>query len=444
MVATRPSAINTRLLLDSLWVLSTRVALRAANFVVFLLLARALSVAEFGFYGYVTATATVLSVAFDLGLRQSVAYVAGHDPRLRPAAVTHMLALASALGLVAAMACWAALASAGYGENYGPLILLGAAGTAPMLMLRTGQGAFLGGGQLGRLNATELVSRVVLLGATAALFLGHALDIAAALWVLVLAHAAAVLWLLHQLKADLDLRSLVSLPLVRTLLRRGIVFASGILLMLLMGRVGIWIVAAKLGDHGVGLWFGVQRLGEMLVEVATAVGLVLFSHGVRSPDAELAARDAVRTARLVTACMVLVGVATGLLARPFLDLFLGHAYAAQTAPFRIVMLGTVASCFNVMLYPTLGSQGLARWGVAAYLLGCGAAFAITLALIGPLGLIGAALGSLIAQALVTATFLVAYARRFGFHPASVLLPQREDLEAILALARRRLRRGRRG
>ena len=443
MVKARPSALNTRLLVDSLWVLSTRVALRAANFVVFLLLARALSVAEFGFYGYVTATATVLSVAFDLGLRQSVAYVAGHDPRLRPAAVTHMLTLASALALVAAMACWAALASAGYGQAYGALILVGAAGTAPMLLLRTGQGAFLGGGQLGRMNATELVSRVVLLGGTAALFLAQALDITAALWILVLAHGAAVLWLVLQLRADLDLRSLVDLPLVRTLFRRGIVFASGILLMLLMGRVGIWVVAAKLGDHGVGLWFGVQRLGEMLVEVATSVGVVLFSHGVRSPDAELAARDAVRTARLVTACMVLAGLVTGVFARPFLDMFLGHAYAAQAGPFRIVMLGTVASCFNVMLYPTLGSQGLARWGVAAYLIGCIAALVITLALTGPLGLTGAALGSLIAQALVTATFLIAYRRRFGFHPAAVLVPQREDLAAIVVLARRRLGRGRR-
>lgn len=428
--------MSTRLLIDSAWTLGTRIALRGANFLAFLVLARALSVQDFGFYGWVAATTTVLSVAFDLGLRQSTAYLAGHEPGRRAAAITHTLAMALGLGALAAVATWAALRGAGYASTYGDLAVLAAVNAWPMLVLRTGQGAFLGGGQLVRLNATELVSRVVLLAGTVGLYLAGALDLAASLWVLLAAHLAAGGWLLIQLRGDITPRTLVDGALIRELLARGATFAAGILLLLVMGRVGIWIVGAQLGDTALGLWFGVQRLGEMLVEVATAVGMVLFSHGIRAADPEQGARDAVRVARLVTTVMVVIALVVGVAAGPFLSLFLGPAYAVEATAFRSVMLGTVAACFNAMLYPTLGSLGLARWGVAAYAVGCSAAAVATLTLLPPLGLTGAAVAYAGSQVLVTAVLLVAYRRRFGLRVATILLPQREDAAVVAKLVRR--------
>src|SRR3712207_8814729 len=98
--------------------------------------------------------------------------------------------------------------------------------------------------------------------------------------------------------------------------------------MILMGRIGIWLVNALLGPEALGLYFGVQRLGEMLVEVATAVGVVIFSHGVRNLDQRAAAVDAVRIPRLVTPCMALLGLLALVWARPVLPLFLGAPHAA--------------------------------------------------------------------------------------------------------------------
>ncbi|MFO1074866.1 MAG: hypothetical protein U1E17_19670, partial [Geminicoccaceae bacterium] len=72
------------MLVDSLWVLSTRLVMRAANFVVFVLLARSLDVGAFGFYGYVMSTALILAVAFDIGLRQSGAWLIGQEPETGP------------------------------------------------------------------------------------------------------------------------------------------------------------------------------------------------------------------------------------------------------------------------------------------------------------------------------------------------------------------------
>ena len=120
------------MLVDSLWVLGTRFLLRGANFLIFLLLARALTVGEFGFYGYLMSTAVVLSVGFDLGLRQSTASLLGQAaPGERAAVVTHMLALWLLLALLATLATYGILVGGGYAATYGPVALVAAFGTAP-------------------------------------------------------------------------------------------------------------------------------------------------------------------------------------------------------------------------------------------------------------------------------------------------------------------------
>ena len=150
------------------------------------------------------------------------------------------------------------------------------------------------------------------------------------------------------------------------MLRYGGELWIAMLLLILLGRIGFWIVSWQLGEDALGLYFGSQRLGEILVEVATAVGIVIFSYGVRATDIRASALDAIRIARLVTALMALVALVAWLLARPLLGLVLGPDYAAEPGAFRLVMLGALANSYTTMLYPCLSAQGLARWGIAAF------------------------------------------------------------------------------
>ena len=162
--------MHAAMLVDSLWVLLTRLVMRAANFAVFLLLARSLGVAEFGFYGYVMSTALVLAIAFDLGLRQSGAWLIGQEPAADRAVTTHLMTLWLVLGSLGVLACWLMLEAGGYVAGYGALALVAALNVAPMLCLRTGQGVFLGRGDLGSLNRSELISRAIMLSGTIGLW----------------------------------------------------------------------------------------------------------------------------------------------------------------------------------------------------------------------------------------------------------------------------------
>ncbi len=435
--------MHKALLVDSLWVLLTRLVMRAANFAVFLVLARSLGVDEFGFYGYVMSTALVLAIAFDLGLRQSGAWLIGQEPDADAAVTTHLLTLWLLLGSIGVLVCWLMLQAGGYVAGYGILALVAALNVLPMLCLRVGQGVFLGRGDLGRLNRSELISRAVMLGGTLGLWAAGLLDVGTAIWVLLAAHALAAAYLLLQVRAAIRPGTLFQRALVARMLRYGAELWVAMLLLILLGRIGFWVVSWQLGEHALGLYFGSQRLGEILVEVATAVGIVIFSHGVRATDIKSSALDAIRIARLVTALMALVAVAAMLLARPVLTLTLGPDYAVEPQAFQLVMLGALANSFTTMLYPCLSAQGLARWGIGAFAFGSAVAAMAFYLLTPPLGLAGAGLAYALAQVAAVAVIVYAYRRRFGFSIGQILLPQAEDARAVGEIAHSALRRLRR-
>ena len=427
--------MNIAMLLDSLWVLLTRLVMRAANFAVFVLLARSLTVGEFGFYGYVMSTALVLAIAFDLGLRQSGAWVIGQEPAADSAVTTHLMALWLLLGAAGVLACWLMLEAGGYVAGYGPLALVAALNVAPMLCLRTGQGVFLGRGDLGRLNRSELISRAVVLAGTIGLWALGLLDLATAIWVLLAAHVAAAVYLLWQVSGAIRPATLFQPALVARMFRYGGELWIAILLLILLGRIGFWVVSWQLGEDALGIYFGSQRLGEILVEVATAVGIVIFSYGVRATDIKASALDAIRIARLVTALMAVVALVALMLARPLLGLVLGEDYAAEPGAFRLVMIGALANSYTTMLYPCLSAQGLARWGIAAFATGSLVAAVAFWLLTPPLGLAGAGLAYALAQIAAVVVIVIAYRRRFGFAVGKILLPQREDARALREIAR---------
>ena len=90
------------------------------------------------------------------------------------------------------------------------------------------------------------------------------------------------LYLLWQIRGGIAPGTLFQAALVARMLRYGAELWIAMLLLILLGRIGFWIVSWQLGEEALGLYFGSQRLGEILVEVATAVGIVIFSYGVRA------------------------------------------------------------------------------------------------------------------------------------------------------------------
>lgn len=426
------------MLLDSLWVLLTRLVQRGANLLVLMLLARALTPAELGLYGYVVSTGLVLSVAFDLGLRQGAAAVIGQAPEEAGTFAGPLLLLWAALALAASAAAWAMMAWGGLGEAGLAALVLAVVAIAPMLLVRMAQGVFLGTGELRRLNQSELVSRAVLLILTLLLWALGRLDLTAALALLALSQLAAAAYVVAALAPRLDWRQVLDLAVARTLLRRGMGFVGAILLMILSGRIGVWLVGWLASPEATGSYFAVLRLAEMLVEVATAVGVVVFSRGVRMADDGEAARATAGVARMVTACMAGGAAIAAVSAAEVLTLVMGSGFADAAPALRWALAGAVASCLVMILYPGLSSRGQAKVGVGVFGLAVLVNTVLALALIPYFGVPGAAAGFAAGQWSAAALTGRIYRRLYGIGWAELLLPRPADLAPIgRRLSRRR-------
>ncbi|HMR33171.1 MAG TPA: lipopolysaccharide biosynthesis protein [Geminicoccaceae bacterium] len=425
------------MMLDAFWVLLTRFVQRGANLLVLMMLARALTPVELGFYGYVVSTSLVLTVAFDLGLRQGAAAALGKAPERAGPLTSQLVLLWCGLAALASSAAWAMMAWGGLAEAGPAAMALAVLAIAPMLLVRMGQGIFLGTGELRRLNQSELVSRAILLVLTLLLWWRDLLDLDAALALMALSQLASAAYVLVALRRGLAWRHFGEWSAAGELLRQGWGFFGAILLMILSGRIGVWAVGWLASPAETGSYFAVLRLAEMLVEVATAVGVVVFSRGVRAGRDREAAVASAGVARLVTFVMACAALAAGAMAGPVLTVVMGDGFGHAAGALRWMLGGAVASCLVMILYPALSSRGHARSGVWLF----GAAVAVNgllaLALVPPLGLDGAAMAFAGGQATAALAILFVYRRSCGLDWRELLLPRRQDFAWIGKLLRRR-------
>ncbi len=432
---------QSSMFIDSMWVMGSRFIQRGANFIVLILLARALSVAEFGYYGYVLATLLMLSVLFDLGLRQALAREIGKDGADQAAIIRDLYRLWLGLGLALTLATAAlmyAFAPAHGGDALLVPVLCAALAAAPTLFVRMGQGVLLGQGRMRALNASEVTARGVLLAGTALLWLLGMLGLVEALALLLLSTlvSAVVLW--RQIRPEARPTRPWSTRANAAALRGGLGFLFGALALIMLGRVGVWVLGAVLPAEELGLYVGVMRVAEMVAEIATAVGVVIFSHGVRGGDDAKAIEATAQTARTVTAIMGLTALGGALLAEQIIGIVLGSAYLPAVPAFRVCLLGAVLACQSLMLYPALSSRGLPWLGAVVMLPATAVAGLAAWYLGAQYGLIGAASAYALGQATAMVGFIVLFRRRFGLAWGATLLPRREDAAGLVAFVKRRL------
>ncbi|MEZ5904961.1 MAG: oligosaccharide flippase family protein [Geminicoccaceae bacterium] len=431
--------MHPTMLLDACRVVATRLTMRAANFVVFLILARSLTPAEFGAYGYIVASVLMLSVIADLGLRQATAAAIG-EGRDEARLLAQLVLIWLVLGSVAVLAMHLAIQLVGLLDDTA-LLWTAALVAAPALFMRTWQGIFLGRGQIAALNRSELASRAVLLLGTAVLAAGGWLALQTIVWLLLLSYLVGSLVVLTDVAPRLAAADFRAPAIAIGLLRRGLGFAAGIIAMIMLGRVGVWIVGGLLSADDLGRYFGLMRLAEMVAEIATAVGMVIFSHGVRRTGERAAAvADTLRLTRLVGALMALVSVVILALAEPLLALALGPAYAGAADAFRLMVVGALAGCYGMMLFPGLSSQGEEKLGALIFVVGTATAALLAFVLTARHGLTGAALAMALAQGVTLVGFLLAYRRAFGVAIQDALLPRAEDFRLLAAPLMAGLRR----
>ena len=237
--------------------------MRGANMLALVMLARALPIADFGFYGFLVATTLIFTVALDLGVRQAGAYAIGQKGVAAGAVTTTAMMLLVLVMPVGAAATWYACSLAGY-QLSSQLLLTAAMVTPPQVVMRTLQAPLLGLKRVAELNVGELAVRAVLLLLTVPAFFMGSLDLETALLILVAAQWTGVIVLIGQLLVRVRPLPLPSLHLARELIVGGLPFLAGIIGVILFSRVGIWAITSVDQPDLVGRYVGALRMTELL------------------------------------------------------------------------------------------------------------------------------------------------------------------------------------
>lgn len=392
-------------------VFGSRVAMRAAQVVSFIVLARVLSPTDFGHYGVFTSAIFLVGLVGHLGLRPAGAYTIGQ--RLHGDGVIGATFLL-AWPVLTAVSC-AALWLSGLLSSSQSLTMQAAiiSATASILLIALAQGVFLGRGQTTLFAFADSVPRLAVAVLTVAAWLLSALTLElaivlfAASFALYVGPAVALMF-----RGTEDRRPAPrALPL---LVRRGLLYAVSVALVMLQGRIGLFFLASADTHAAAGQFFAAQRATEMFLEVATAFGLVMFSDAARSADPARAIRTAVRTATGLFLLFLAAGLVTLPVAPWLIGTLLGAEYADAAPLFRILLFGLgFAAATRIMnnVVAGLGHPWMSA-GVAA--LAVAANFLICAWLVPRQGATGAAVALVVGQAIAAATYFgIAFALRQG-------------------------------
>ena len=170
--------------------------------------------------------------------------------------------------------------------------------------------------------------------------------------------------------------------------------------------------------------------------MATAVGVAVFALGVQLDDSGRGAADTVRLVRLLTLGMAAYAVIVGLLAPQILWALFGDGFVGEANALRLMLPGAVLGCQASMLFPGLSARGQARLGLLIFGPGTLVHGLLVWWLAPIYGVVGAALGYTIGQAIVAAAVLIAWNRIFRTPLRELLIPSAADGRALLRMLRR--------
>lgn len=211
---------------------------------------------------------------------------------------------------------------------------------------------------------------------------------------------------------------------------------------LLNYRADVYVVAIMLSPAALGMYGIAVTVAETLLLPTQAASFVASPH---IASAELL-ESRLLTARCVRNNLLVAGVVCALLfafAQPILGLLYGKAFMPAAPAFDILLLGVLALAIGgpVSNYFTLrvGRPEISMWLGGASAVVC---LGTSIALIGPYGMVGAAIGSSAGYVVGQLAGLWYFSRSAGVGLRTMLVPTRGDIQVYGSFLARLLRDGR--
>ncbi|WP_244165163.1 oligosaccharide flippase family protein [Rhodococcoides fascians] len=394
-----------KILGQALTVLSGRTLIRAVQFLSLIILVRSLSPSEFGWFGILTSAFALVGALGSLGLRQSFAYEIARGK----ISVGEVLGLTLCVLPILALPSAAILSLLYANRLPGFSVILGigviAVGVLSSLSLNLLQGVFLGTGRIRSFTFSEAAPHLLVSVSVLLLFIFSAVTFEATVWIQSVAGVVAfpVLFLLAFSRQS---RLRFQVGRFFNMLRYGIVFAFNLFAIMLSYRISMFVIEYFDGSGAAGQYFAAIRVCEIFLEIASALGMVLFSNSARNGLNQKA--TIVETAHLAATLFwlfVLASVALALFAPFLLRVVVGSQYSEAVLLLQVLAISMPATAACKVIYPSLAGMGRASFGsalvVAGLIVNCIGAV-VLVPIVGP---VGGCVGLIVGQYLLLAMYI---------------------------------------
>ncbi len=414
----------------------TKFGTKGLNLFTFIILARNLSIEEFGLYGFIFTTSLLLSVLLDTGFRNSSAFYIGKSPKQVTFSANILLLSWVLLFPLMVALCWISFNYSGLESSttnlHYPIVVI----TASLLFIRMAQGIHLGDGNIAQINRSELIPKTLLFISIFVGYLTGSLNLTFALWAFALSSLLGAAYLLHGMKNYIGSSDpTIDKNLAKKIFKRGLLFMLGALLMIAYKKTGFYVVSFMDGSSSAGAYFGVNRLAEVLTEIGLAISLVLFSKNVRNTNQSERLASTAKTLRTSLFLLTIFGLFCIPLAPIILPLALGNEFTGFENLYRIAIVAAVLGIIPTVIFPTLAIIFKPLTVAVWYLLGLLMSSSLSIIAFENYGLNGVVLVLAITNVVLTSIIIFSVTNKYGGSPFDYLLLKRSDVILLIKTIR---------
>lgn len=415
-------SIMHELVRKTLMIFTGRMVGRAAQFFTFLLLARTLSPEDFGVYGLLITSVVLASLLGSIGLRQAGAHWIGTQKISQHDALRMFYKILPILIAISAAAVWIVLRNEFTGSpSIGAIVIfLALSGSMTVMVF---QGVLLGLGRTTSFAISDSIYSLSLLVCIVSLYaVGHSDYILYVVIAVAFAQVCAAIVTFFLARKKSIETSAPPRPRLLSLIKHGFAYSINLFLITLSARISLYFIQQMISEDAVGQFFAGQRLGDLFVEAATAVGLVLFSDGVRSKAPQETLRRNTRVAACILWAFTVVGALFSLFASDLVTLIFAEGYTDAGRVLTITAWMIAPASATKLLYPAIAAMGRPVLGSPAILAAITVNVALCIALMPSHGIIGAAIALVVSQYTLFIAYVCVLKATFHIPLKDSLLP----------------------
>lgn len=331
----------------------TRFGVKGLNLLTFLILAQILSINDFAKYGQVFTTSLLLSIFLDLGLRNSSAYFIGRSQESLCEIKKSIINYSIIVSIIFVIAVYFLTLRYQIGYTYIeiiPVVVI----CLSLFYIRTFQGLLLGLTEIGYVNKTDAMQKLLLFCGISILAFFSLSDLSLILWIFAFSSLLTTVLIIRKLRRLVNVRYPIGTSIEKKqLFIRGAIFMLAAFSMVAYKKVGFYVASIQGGEILSGIYFGIDRFSEICTEVGVAVSMVLFSKNVKNKSRENIVKDIAMVIRICVFVLLIITVLFFIMSKQILFYGLGEQFAEYSSLFKIGLFATFFGLVPTIIFPTL-------------------------------------------------------------------------------------------